>query len=49
LHLEVDQSNILLRGERDYEFVSAKSLQGQVDITPDGEIAVVARSYRSEG
>jgi len=44
LHLEVDHGSILLRGEQDYEFVSAKSLQGQVDITPDGEIAVIARS-----
>ncbi len=49
LHLEVDNSSILLRGEQDYEFVSAKSLQGQVDITPDGEIAVVARSYQPKG
>jgi len=32
-----------------YEFVSAKSLQGQVDITPAGEIAVVARSYQPKG
>ena len=49
LHLEVDNSSVLLRGERDYEFVSAKSLQGQVDITPEGEIAVVARSYQPKG
>jgi hypothetical protein len=49
LHLEVDNSSILLRGERDYEFVSAKSLQGQVDIMADGEIAVVSRSYQPEG
>ncbi len=49
LHLEVDNSSILLRAEQDYEFVSAKTLQGQVDISPAGEIAVVARSYQPKG
>ncbi len=46
LHLEVDNSSILLRGEQDYEFNSAKRLQGQMDITPAGEITVAARSSR---
>jgi hypothetical protein len=44
LHLEVDNSSVLLRGAQDYEFVSAKTLQGQVDITPAGEISVAAQS-----
>ena len=39
----MDNSSVLLRAERDYEFASAKTLQGQVDITPDGAIAVVSR------
>ena len=40
LRLEVDSSRIVLRAERDYEFSSAKTLQGQVDIMPAGEIQV---------
>ena len=42
LHLEVDHSGVLLRGAQEYPFVSAKSLQGQVDITPEGGIAVAS-------
>jgi len=49
LHLEVDNSSILLRADQDYEFTSAKTLQGQVDISPEGQIAVVARSYQPKG
>jgi hypothetical protein len=66
LHLEVDNSKILLRGApqsvagilpasqepdaRDtYEFTSAKSLQGQVDITPDGRIATAAQPSVPKG
>jgi len=49
LHLEVDNSRVILRGARDYEFVSAKSLQGQVGIEPDGRIAVAGRSSLPEG
>lgn len=49
LHLEVDNSSILLRAEQDYEFVSAKNLQGQVDINPAGEMAVAARSCQPRG
>jgi hypothetical protein len=44
LHLEADNRTVLLRGARDFEFTSAKTLQGQVDITPEGRIAVVSRS-----
>jgi hypothetical protein len=44
LHLEVDNSTVLLRGAQEFEFVSAKSLQGQVDIDPAGRIAVAGRS-----
>jgi hypothetical protein len=44
LHLEVDSRSILLRADRDYEFISAKTLQSQVDINPEGQIAVVAGS-----
>ncbi|MEN6428702.1 MAG: hypothetical protein ABFE13_25420, partial [Phycisphaerales bacterium] len=40
LRIEVDKSRILLRAERDYEFSSAKTLQGQVDISPKGETQV---------
>ena len=40
LRLEVDNSRVVLRGEKDYEFSSAKTLQGQVDISPEGEIRV---------
>ncbi len=46
LHLEVDNSKVLLRGRPacdTYEFVSAKILQGQVDIQPDGGISVATR------
>jgi hypothetical protein len=43
LQLEVDSSHILLRGTQEYEFVSAKTLQGQVDIAPDGRITVNAK------
>lgn len=49
LHIEVDNSSVLLRADRDYEFISAKTLQGQVDISPEGEIAVVAKSYQPKG
>ncbi|MBM4026941.1 MAG: hypothetical protein FJ280_16300 [Planctomycetes bacterium] len=38
LHLEADRHRVLLRGAQDYEFASAKTLQGQVDIDPTGEI-----------
>jgi len=40
LRLEVDGSRLVLRAERDYEFSSAKTLQGQVAIAPGGEIGV---------
>ena len=43
LHLAVDKSRVLLRGTREFAFVSAKRLQGQVNIEPDGRIAVAAR------
>jgi hypothetical protein len=43
LHLEVDNSRVLLRGAQDYPFVSAKSLQGQVDIEPDGSTTAKGR------
>ena len=49
LHLEVDNSSILLRADRDYEFTSAKTLQGQVDISPEGRIHVVAKSCPAKG
>jgi hypothetical protein len=39
LHLEVDSSRVLVRGAQEYPFVSAKSLQGQVDVEPEGGIA----------
>ncbi len=42
LHLEADNSRVLLRGAQDYEFVSAKRLQGHVDIMPAGEISGAA-------
>jgi len=45
LHLEVDNSRVLLCGAQEYRFTSAKRLQGQVDIAADGEIAVASRSY----
>lgn len=40
LRLEVDGSRIVLRAERDYEFSSAKTLQGHAAIAPTGEIGV---------
>jgi len=40
LRIEVNDRRIVLRGEREYEFSSAKTLQGQVDIAPEGEIRV---------
>ena len=49
VQLEVDNSGVLVRGAQDYEFVSAKSLQGQVGIEPDGRIAVAGRSSLPEG
>jgi len=49
LHLEVDDSHVLLRGAEEYRFVSAKSLQGQVDIAPDGRIAVACQSCPPKG
>ncbi len=45
LHLEVDGAGVVLKADRDYEFASAKTLRGQVDISPEGEINAVARSY----
>jgi hypothetical protein len=44
LHLEVDESTVLLRGEQDYRFVSAKRLEARVDIAPTGEIEIAAQS-----
>jgi len=44
VRLEVDNRRVLLRGAQEFEFVSAKSLQGQVDIEPDGRITVASRS-----
>jgi hypothetical protein len=44
LHLEVDHSTVLLHGGQEYRFVSAKTLHGQVDILPDGKIAVACPS-----
>ncbi len=38
LHLEVDRRTVVLQGAREYDFVSAKTLEGQVDIEPDGRI-----------
>ncbi len=49
LHLDVENSHVLLRGAQDYSFVSAKRLQGQVDIAADGGIAIVSRSYLQNG
>jgi len=46
LCLEVDNRSVVLRADRDYEFVSAKTLQGQVEIRPDGQIAAVSNSCR---
>ncbi len=43
LQLEVDHGHVLLRAVQEYRFVSAKSLQGQVDIAPDGRITADAR------
>jgi hypothetical protein len=39
LHLEVDNARIVLRAAQEYAFVSAKSLQAQVVVKPDGSIA----------
>ena len=44
LHLQVNDKSVIVRGEKDYEFSSAKGLQGQVDITPTGEIAAVSHA-----
>jgi hypothetical protein len=49
LHLEVDNSKILLCGVRDFEFTSTKTLQGQMDIAPDGRIAVAAQPAVPKG
>ncbi len=49
LRMEVDRSRVVVLGDRDYEFSSAKTLQGQVDITPAGEISVAASSGRPTG
>lgn len=49
LHLELDNSHVLLRGAQDYPFVSAKRLQGQVDIAADGGIQVASRSHLQGG
>jgi hypothetical protein len=49
LRVEVDNSRVVVRGDRDYEFSSAKTLQGQVHITPEGEIAVAASSGPPKG
>ncbi len=46
LHLEVDHRRVLLRGAEEYEFISAKTLQGQVDIEPDGRITAESRLVR---
>ncbi|MBN2133284.1 MAG: hypothetical protein JW741_27545, partial [Sedimentisphaerales bacterium] len=40
LRLEVDGARVLLRAGADFEFASAKTLQRQVDITPDGTLTV---------
>ena len=42
LRVAVDKSRVVLRADRNYEFVSAKTLQGQVDITPAGEITTTS-------
>jgi hypothetical protein len=39
LRLEADGSRVVLHAGADYEFVSAKRLQVQVDVAPDGAIA----------
>ena len=44
LHLEVDNSHVVLHGTQNHSFVSAKRLQGRVDIEPDGRIAVTCQS-----
>jgi hypothetical protein len=44
LHLEVDNSDVVLRGAQEYRFVSAKRLQGQVDMRADCTIAVACPS-----
>jgi hypothetical protein len=44
VQLEVDNSGVLVRGAQDYEFVSAKSLQGQVDIAAEGGITIASPS-----
>jgi hypothetical protein len=46
LRLEMDNSRIILHGQHDYQFVSAKSLQGQVDIAADGEITALSHASR---
>ena len=40
LHVEADGSRVLLRRAQEYEFVSAKSLRGQVDVEPEGGITL---------
>ncbi len=42
LRLDVDRDKVVLHAARDYAFASAKTLQGQVDIGPDGAIAVAS-------
>ncbi len=49
VHLEVDNRAVIVRGARDFEFVSGKSLQGHVDIGPDGGIAGVSPSCSPKG
>jgi hypothetical protein len=48
LHLEVDTRTVLLRGAREYKFVSAKTLRGQADIAPNNSVAA-CRACLAEG
>jgi hypothetical protein len=42
LRLDVDRGKVILHAGQEYAFASAKTLQGQVDIGPDGAIAVAS-------
>ena len=44
VRLKVDGLDVLLRGADEYRFTSAKTLQAEVDIDPDGAITVDSRS-----
>ncbi|MCU0914717.1 MAG: hypothetical protein MUC88_09160 [Planctomycetes bacterium] len=44
LRVEVDGSRVILQADRTYEFASAKTLQGQVDITPAGAITIASQA-----